>query len=94
VEKVMMIAENESILCRECKGSVEYCFCSCPYCGNIMEHCSCNLENSKGTDRILPPLHYSKLVPWNKSKKPSPLNLKDDDWWRLEKWQIGRRKFP
>ena len=67
---------------------------TCPYCGNITEHCRCNLENSKGSDKILSTLHYSKLDPWNKSKEPSLVNTHDDDWWRLEKWQIGRRNFP
>ena len=76
----MMIAENENILCLECKGSIEYCFCSCPYCGDITENCRCNLENSKGIDKILPSPHYSKLGLLNKSKKSPVVNTKDGDW--------------
>lgn len=89
-----MVAESGSILCRECKGSIEYCYCYCPYCGSMTEHCRCNLENSKGSDKILSALRNSKLDPLNKSKKLSLANTHDDDWWRLEKWQIGRRNFP
>ncbi|MDH3313967.1 MAG: hypothetical protein OEM28_12620 [Nitrosopumilus sp.] len=90
----MMIAENEIIFCPECKGYIEYCFCSCPYCGNITENCRCNLENLRGIDKILPASYYSKHGLLNKSKKSYVVNIKDDDWWRLEKWQIGRKKIP
>jgi len=81
----MMITENPIICCIECKGAMEYCFCSCPYCGDITKNCCCNLENSKDTARNLPTMHYSKFGLLNKSKKPSVVNTKDDNWWRLEK---------
>jgi len=90
----MITAEKESILCRVCKGSVEYCFCYCPYCGDMTENCRCNPENLKSIDKTLPTSHRYKRSLWNKSKKISIVNTKDDGWWRLEKWQIGRMKFP
>jgi len=90
----MMITENEIIICIECKDSIEYCFCSCPYCGEITKNCHCNLDGSKDIDKNLSPKNYSKLGLLNQSKKSSFMNTKDDDWWRLKKWQIGRSKFP
>lgn len=90
----MMIAKNKNILCLECKGSIEYCFCYCPYCGSITENCRCKIEDLKCSDKILSTTHDSKFGILNKLKKSSAMNNKDDDWWRLEKWQIGRRKFP
>ena len=89
----MMITENPIVCCIECKGSIGYCFCSCPYCGEITENCHCNLESSRGSDKVLPPTNYSKLGFLKQSKKPFVVCTKDDDWWRLEKWQIGRSKF-
>ncbi len=80
--------------CIECKGSIEYCFCSCPYCGETIENCCCNQESSRDSDKILPTKHYSKRSLLKQSKKPNFVNTKNDDWWRLEKWQIGRSRFP
>ena len=80
--------------CIKCKGYIEFCFCSCPYCGEIIENCSCNQESLRYSDKILPTKHYSKRSLLKQSKKPTFVNTKNDDWWRLEKWQIGRCKFP
>ena len=90
----MSITENEIPLCLECKESIEYCLCSCPYCGEITENCHCNVESSKDNSKILFTKNYSKLGLLKRSKKQSFVSTKDDDWWRLEKWQIGRSKFP
>ena len=73
----MMNAENEIITCLECKGSLGYCFCNCPYCGGMSENCHCNPENSKGINKILSTPHYSKLSLLNKSKKSSVVITKD-----------------
>ena len=91
---MMMITKNPITYCVECKGSVEYYFCSCPYCGEMTENCHCNLEISKEGDRILSTANNSKLNFLKQSKKPPVVNTKDDDWRRLEKWQIGRSRFP
>ena len=80
--------------CIECKGSIEYCFCSCPYCGNIMENCCCNLNSKRDNDKSLPIKLYSKHGLSKQPKTSILMSTKDDDWWRLEKWQIGRSKFP
>ena len=90
----MMNAENEVIFCIECKDSIECCFCSCPFCGEITKNCHCNLEKSRSINKILSASQYSKLRILRQSKKASVVNTKEDDWWRLEKWQIGRSKFP
>ena len=90
----MMITENPIMYCVECEGSIEYYFCSCPYCGKVTENCHCNLENSRDDDKILPTTNYSKHGFLKQSKKPSTASTKDDDWRRLEKWQIGRSRFP
>ena len=90
----MMILENPIVCCIECKGSTEYCFCSCPYCGRTTENCHCNLESSRDGGKVLPTTNCSKLGFLRQSKKPSVVIIKDDDWWRLEKWQIGRSRFP
>ena len=89
----MMIAKNPIECCIECEGSVGYCFCSCPYCGKITKNCHCNFEISKDTYKVLSTTNYSKPSFLKQSKKLSAVSTKDDDWWRLEKWQIGRSKF-
>jgi len=90
----MMIAENPIMYCVECKGSIEYCFCSCPYCGNMTENCHCNLENPRDDDKVSPTANYSKHDFFKQSRKQSTVSTKDDNWERLEKWQIGRSRFP
>jgi len=88
----MMIAENKISFCHECSGPIEYCFCYCPYCGDRAERCPCDLENSKDIES-LPTTNHSKLSFLKQTKKPYVVSIKDN-WWRLEKWQIGGRKFP
>ena len=89
----MMTVKNQIECCIECEGSVGYCFCSCPYCGMMTKNCHCNLENPRDDDKVLSTVNYSKLIFLKQSKKSSVVSTKDDDWWRLEKWQIGRSKF-
>ncbi len=93
-EEIMMITETPIAYCVECKGSVGYCFCSCPYCGNMTKGCCCNVENSRNSEKNLPDPQHPKHISLKKLKKSSATNPKDNDWWRLEKWQIGRSKFP
>ncbi len=90
----MTFTENQIMYCVECEGSIEYCFCSCPYCGKMTENCNCNLENARDDDKVLSTTNYSNPSFLKQSKKPSVVNIKYDDWGRLEKWQIGRSKFP
>jgi hypothetical protein len=89
-----MISKNLIVCCIKCKGSAEYCFCSCPYCGKTTENCHCNLESSRDGDKVLSTTNYSKHSFLKQSKKSSIVYTKDDNWWRLEKWQIGRSRFP
>jgi len=80
--------------CIDCECSIESCFCSCPYCGNIMERCLCNQEYSNDREREISNTHYSKLRLSKQSKKATFVKTKDqDNEWCLEKWQIGRSKF-
>ena len=83
------MTENETIFCIECKTSVEQCSCVCPYCGEQKNNCFCNIIDTKDNLKILSTKHNSKPS----LSKPSFQNIRDDDWWRLEKWQFGRRKF-
>lgn len=83
-----------TLKCIECKYSIESCFCSCPYCGEIPENCSCKLESSRENGKKIVIKHHSKQNLSKQSKKLDFVNPKDEDWWRLEKWQIGRCKFP
>ena len=89
----MMIAENDIIMCLECKNSIEHCFYSCPYCGDVIENCHCNHKNPSDQKKIRNK-HHSKLDLLEQTNEPPVVNAKEDDWWRLEKWQIGRSKFP
>ncbi len=84
-----MMTENENIFCIECKTSIEQCFCFCPYCGEQKNSCFCNVD-TKDDAGIFSTKRYSKPS----TSKSSFQSTKDDDWWRLEKWQIGRRNFP
>jgi hypothetical protein len=80
-----MITESEAVFCIECKTPIEQCFCFCPYCGEQKNNCFCNIDTE-----VLSTKNYSKPdLP-----KPSFHNTRDDFWWRLEKWQVGRRNFP
>ena len=88
----MMITENATFFCNECKRSMKCCFCSCPYCGEITKSCLCDLEGST-KNTILQTKQKSKLTLLKHTTKSSLSNTEDDDWWRLEKWQIGRRNF-
>ena len=90
----MTITENPIMYCVECEGSIEYCFCSCPYCGKMAENCHCNLENSRDDDKVSPTTNYSKHGFLKQTRKPSVVSTKDDEWRRLEKCQIGRSRFP
>ena len=85
----MMMPEKDTIFCIECKCSIEYCLCSCPYCGEQKNTCYCCIDDSKDDVKVLSTKYYSKL-----NSKKSPFNTIHDDWWRLEKWQIGRKHFP
>jgi len=88
-----MITKNGTVFSIECKRSTEYCFCCCPYCGKTIENCFCNLEDSSKKDEVLPTKQKSKLRSLKQSMKSSLVNTKDDGWWRLEKWQVGRKNF-
>jgi hypothetical protein len=89
----MMVVENKIMMCLECKESIEHCFCSCPYCGDVMENCHCNHKNLKDPEKFSSRKHHSKLDVFEQVNELSVVNVKDDDWWRLEKWQIGRSRF-
>lgn len=88
--KMNIMAENENIFCIECKTSLEQCFCICPYCGEQKNNCFCSIIDARDDVEILSTKHHSKL----RESKSSFKSTRDDDWWRLEKWQIGRRNFP
>ncbi len=89
-----MVIKNDDCICKECKCRIECCFCSCPYCGENTEDCCCNIDNPREATKVLPAKYYSKQTLSNQSKKPNFMDTKNDDWWRLEKWQIGRSRFP
>ena len=80
--------------CIGCESSLLLCDCNCPYCGKTTENCHCNLENSRDGDKVLSTTNYSKHGFLKQTKKPSVVSIKDDDLGRLEKWQIGRSRFP
>ena len=88
-----MTVKNQIECCIECEGSVGFCFCSCPYCGNMTKNCHCNLENPRDDDKVLSTRNYSKPSFLKQPNQISVVSDKDDGWWRLEKWQIGRSKF-
>ena len=76
----------------ECKRAIEYCFCCCPYCGNTITSCSC--ESDRLTkDMDLTTNRYHNHIS-NQSKHMHSYRSDEQDWWRLEKWQVGRRNFP
>ena len=76
----------------ECENPMTYCLCLCPYCGNNKKTCQC-YQNS--TSRQRRPLQ--KEIPNRKLLiyfEPLIENHIGKEWWRLEKWQIGRSKYP
>ena len=78
--------------CVVCENPSLCCFCFCPYCGDT-ENCSCEINDStncKSSFRSNKTKHSLSKQMMNSS---SFLVSKDEDWWRLEKWQIGRKKF-
>ena len=90
----MIFTENESIFCFICRSSIECCFCSCPYCGEINnDDCNCKLQKSKNNNKRSHTKNNSKYDLSQQSKTFSFMN-RNDDWWRLEKWHIGRKNFP
>ena len=92
---VMKIAKNNDAYCSRCGISLDSCFCFCPFCGDTTEDCSCNAKSSKNIDdTILSVKSNAKLHLFKRLKTSYLLKTKDDDWWRLEKWQFGRRRFP
>lgn len=90
----MMVMENGIAFCIECRNLIECCFCACPYCGEMMKNCHCDNEISTDSSATSFIPHRLKPSLLKQSKKPLLINVGDDDWWRLEKWQIGRSKFP
>ena len=87
------IEKQIPLFCVKCRDSIECCFCSCPYCGENIENCNCNLESSNKSKKFSPVKNHSKLGLLKQSETFSFMN-RDDDWWRLEKWHIGRSNFP
>ncbi len=85
-----MNVEQKMKICGKCKNYVTYCFCYCPYCGEIkLKNCNCNLKISKDYKQILS--NNQECV--DKSFKDELFRDYHKDWWRLEKWQIGRKNF-
>lgn len=82
-----IMTDNETIFCIECRTSVEQCFCVCPYCGEKEDNCLCNIVTTK--DDVKDSFKYHSTI-----NSSTSMQNKDDDWWRLEKWQFGRRNFP
>ncbi len=84
-----MNIEQETRICGKCKNFATYCFCYCPYCGeNKLKNCNCNLKISEDYKQIL-----SNNQDLEKSFKDKLFREDYKDWWRLEKWQIGRKNF-
>ena len=87
----MMISDNQIIFCIKCQNAVELCFCSCPYCGKVTEKCHCNASNFSEVGKTFVVSNKSKHSLSRQLKKSHFTNSKDDDWWRLEKCQVGSK---
>ena len=85
----MSIMDYEAVFCIECKTILDQCLCICPYCGEHKSNCLCNADVIDDV-RIPSTKHASKL----KMSNTYLDSARHDDWWRLEKWQVGRRNFP
>lgn len=76
----------------ECKNPMTYCLCLCPYCGKSDRNCRCN-QNLMSSRKNLPQ-KFSNRTSLMQFKDSLIENHIDKGWWRLEKWQVGRSKFP
>lgn len=85
-----MNVEQKMSICNDCENFETYCFCYCPYCGeDKYKDCNCSLKISEDYDQILSnnKEHVEKLF------KDELFRDYYKDWWRLEKWQFGRKNF-
>ena len=76
----------------ECNNSAMFCLCMCPYCGMNEKNCICTQSFT----------YEENLFP-RKNICDNPIDIVRESsierhicksWWRLEKWHIGRSKFP
>ena len=87
---------NKITTCIECGNIIEICYCFCPYCGASYDDCKCidkelTFEETKislnSSNQILVSLKFP-------IEKQNFVNDSKDDFYRLEKWHIGRANFP
>ena len=79
--------------CVVCENPSLCCFCFCPYCGDTEKNCMCKNNDSANCKNNFRSKNKPKRIYSKQFQSASFMVSKDDDWWRLEKWQIGRKKF-
>jgi len=80
----MMNLNDDLVICSNCNNHIVYCSCACPYCGNL-DSCKCAFNES------------AKINVQSKQKRKfvdELINSPDDESEFIDKWQIGRRRFP
>lgn len=92
----MNLSSENLINCSKCSNFTFSCQCICPYCGDTIDSdCNClkkTLEIKNTEIKLRLDFQYDSI------KEPTEIQdlIKeyDDEWRRLEKWQVGRRNFP
>ena len=88
-----MVKSNCKYCGFDCKNPMIYCLCLCPYCGVNGKNCSCD-ENFPSRRKASSRENLFNSKSHIPSKEFLIENHLGNNWWRLEKWQIGRSKYP
>jgi len=90
------LSSDTLVVCSQCSDFTFSCQCICPYCGDAVDSdCNCSKKNleRKNIERGL----RTDFQQESMKKITETQNLikeHDENWKRLEKWQVGRRNFP
>jgi len=86
---------NKITTCIECGNLREICYCFCPYCGEEGD-CNCNHKRLVFDEEKITINSGNHIMVSLKSpiEKQDFVNDSKDDFYRLEKWHIGRANFP
>lgn len=80
-----MSLDKNIITCSYCNNDTECCSCVCAYCGQL-DDCNCPCDKFI---KIPDTLKYK-----NQFKEKERNFTHDDDYEFIQKWQIGRSRFP
>ena len=89
----MNLKEN-LIICSDCNTFTFSCQCICPYCGDMVgSGCDCSNKTLENKDTEIEPTNPHLDSMTELTRMQELIKEYDDDWWRLEKWKVGRSIF-